>query len=121
MTSKRKDLTKAVAKIADQKPVTTAAVRKSAQAANREEVLAHPTAAKHTDWLWKIAHGEIEAPPAVQSLALKELHNHLYGPEEQRDKRSTDKVTINILGIGGGEATGITIDGSTGEAEADNG
>ncbi|MDB3923331.1 hypothetical protein N9359_04465 [Luminiphilus sp.] len=105
--TKRKSL-KPVDQLRDKAPVTTAAVRKAVQASNREEVLAHPMAADHTDWMFKVARGEIEASPAVQSLCLKELHSSLYGLEEERTKRASDSVTINITGIGADNAKDIS-------------
>lgn len=95
-------------------PVTTAGVRKSAQAANRETALAHPMADSHVAWLFMVARGEIEAPSAVQSLALKTINELVLGVEEDKHKKSNDKVTINITGIGI-EPTGVTIDGQAEE------
>lgn len=97
-------------------PVTTAGVRKAAQAANRETALAHPMADSHVDWLFQVARGEIEAPSAVQSQALKTINELVLGVEEDKHKKSNDKVTINITGIGA-EPAGVTIEGSTGEVE----
>ena len=115
----RKDLAKAVANLEAKKPVTTAAVRKSAQAANREAALAHPLAVDHVEWLMKVARGETEAPSAVQTLALRSVNELLLGTEESPNKRTHDKITISITSVGG-EPTGVTIDGSTGEAEEDD-
>ena len=98
-TSKRKTLTP-VQKLAKKTPVTTASVRKAAQQVSREELVASPLLEGYNEWLIKVAIGEIEAPPAVQTLALKEINQHKFGLEEQRDKKSTDNVTINISGIG---------------------
>ncbi|MDA7583737.1 hypothetical protein N8739_00655 [Luminiphilus sp.] len=98
-TSRRKTLTP-VQKLADKTPVTTAAVRKAAQAVSREELVANPALADHNDWVIKVARGELEAPAAVQALCLKELHTHLYGLEAERNKVGSDKVSITITGIG---------------------
>jgi hypothetical protein len=92
-------------------PTTTAAARKAVQATNREEVLAHPMATDHTDWMFKVARGDIEAPAAVQTLCLKELNSSLYGLEEDRTKGATDKITINIVGIDANEGPSVIIEG----------
>jgi hypothetical protein len=98
--SKRKSLSP-VEKLVDKAPVTTSAARKKVQASNRENVLAHPMAADHTDWMFKVARGEIEVPPAVWSMCLKEINTTMYGLEEDRTKGGNDKVTVVITGIGG--------------------
>jgi hypothetical protein len=123
-TSKRKTLTP-VQKLAAKTPVTTSAVRKAAQAVSREELVANPKLANHSDWLIGVAHGDIEAPAAVQALCLKELHSHMYGLEQERTKNSTDKVSITITGIGGdplgkdvSPAT-VTISNDSGEVVSD--
>ena len=122
MMSKRKTLTP-VQKLAAKTPVTTASVRKAAQAVSREELVANPKLSDHSDWLISVARGDIEAPPAVQALCLKELHQHMYGLEQDRTKGATDKVTINITGIGGGEPKDVspavvTISSDSGEVES---
>lgn len=95
-------------------PATTAAVRKAAQASNREAALMHKYAEDHVDWLMKVARGDLEAPSAVQTLAVKTVNELLLGVEEERHKSGTDKVTINITGIGGPkDVEGITIEGES--------
>ena len=61
--------------------------------------------------MFKVARGEIEAPPAVQTLCLKELNSSLYGLEEDRTKGATDKITINIVGIDANEGPSVIIEG----------
>jgi hypothetical protein len=110
--SKRKTL-RPVDKLVDKTPITTAAVRKNAQAANREVALAHELADSHVDWILRVARGEIEAPTAVQVLAVKTANDLLLGLEEARDKKATDKVTINIVGMS--EERPIVIEGEAKE------
>lgn len=111
----RKNLA-AVQGLADKTPVTTAAVRKAVQAANREEVLALPEAAEHTKWLMAVARGEIEAPSAVQSLALKQINELFYGTEIAPTKAGSDKVTITIVGMHDAkDVDGITIESTGGD------
>jgi len=98
------------------KPATTAAVRKAAQTINREAALAHPLAADHTDWLIRVARGEVEAPSAVQTLALKTVNELLLGTEESPNKRAHEAITINITGVGA--EAGITIDGESTAADS---
>jgi hypothetical protein len=113
----RKNLA-AVAKLNDKTPATTAAVRKAVHAAHREEVLAHPLASDHTEWLMRVARGEIEAPSAVQSLALKQVNELFYGTEVAPTQAGNDKVIINITGIGAPQdVPGITIEGTSGGTE----
>ncbi len=114
--SKRKSL-RPVENLADKTPVTTAAVRKNAQAANREVALVHELADSHVDWIMRVARGEIECATAVQVLAIKTANDLLLGLEEARDKKATDKVTINITGFTADAAKDITKDVIEGDAE----
>ena len=108
----RKSLMKT--QLESKKPTTSAAIRKAAQASNREAALVHKYADSHVDWLMRVARGEIEAPSAVQALAVKTVNELLLGVEEERHKSSTDKVTINITGIGGPkDVEGVTIEGGS--------
>jgi hypothetical protein len=121
-SSKRKTL-KPVERLKDKTPVTTPAVRKAAQASNREQALAHPMAQDHIDWLFKVSRGEIEAPSAVMALALKEINGLVLGSEEERQKRSTDSVSITITGIGGDSPKDVSpatvvISNDSGEVES---
>ena len=119
MTNSKRKTLKPVDKLKDKTPATTAAVRKAVQASNREQALAHELASSHVEWLFRVARGEIEAPSAVQALALKEINGLVLGVEEERQKRSTDSVTINISGIGGADNSSgsVVISNDTGEVE----
>ena len=119
--SKRKTLTP-VQKLAAKTPITTASVRKAAQAVSREELVANPKLNDHSDWLISVARGDIEAPPAVQALCLKELHQNLYGLEQERTKGSTDKVSITITGLSDTKDVSpatVTISNDSGEVVSD--